>query len=58
MPVMLKEPMQRQELTLSKLASVCSLTEEATHKILLTMGKGVAHFSNLISLNFMRQENM
>jgi len=33
-PTNLKEPTQRQELTLSKLAQVCSLPEDVTHKIL------------------------
>lgn len=44
MPTNLKEPTQRQEMTLTKLAQVCSLSEEATHKVLLTVCKGVAHF--------------
>ena len=30
-PSQLKEPMQRQELTLSKLAQVCSLSDQMTH---------------------------
>ena len=33
-PTQLKEPTQRQELTLAKLAAVCSLTEDVTHKIM------------------------
>ena len=31
-------------MTLSKLAQVCSLSEEAAHRVLLTVCKGVAHF--------------
>mmetsp|Transcript_27132 Transcript_27132/g.33706 ORF Transcript_27132/g.33706 Transcript_27132/m.33706 type:complete len:151 (+) Transcript_27132:177-629(+) len=47
-PSNLKEPTQRQEFTLSKLAQVCSLSEEVTHKILLQIAKTIA--------NFVRQE--
>lgn len=43
-PQNLKEPTQRQEFTLAKLAQVCSLSEEVTHKILLHIGKGVVSY--------------
>ena len=33
-PTDLKEPCQRQELTLNKLAQVCSLSEQVTHRLL------------------------
>ena len=40
-PQQLKEPTQRQELTLSKLAGVCSLSEELTHKIMQQISKSI-----------------
>lgn len=43
-PTNLKEPTQRQEMTLSRLAQVCSLSEEVTHRILLAIGKAIAHY--------------
>ena len=40
-PTLLKEPTQRQEMTLSRLAQVCSLAEDVTHKLLQTISKSI-----------------
>ena len=40
-PTYLKEPTQRQELTLARLAQVCSLSDQVTHRILQAVGKSI-----------------
>ena len=46
-PTKLPEPCQRQELTLAKIAQVCSLSEEVAHKILAYICKAIVSIINL-----------
>ena len=41
LPSAMKEPTQRQELLLSKLAQICSLSEEMTSKLLAAIGRSI-----------------
>ena len=40
-PTQLKEPTQRQEMTLSRLASICSLSDEVTHRLMQAVAKSI-----------------